>query len=89
MEVGAVAVPRGLQQVRAKIVRCKIRLEDGLDVLRPGMEVDVTAQATLANVQHLWSRPVHVATVREDETVLLSFDGTEHSESEFEDPTSQ
>jgi RND family efflux transporter MFP subunit len=48
VEVGAVAVPRGLQQVRAKIVRCKIWLTDGSDVLRPGMEVDVTGQATLA-----------------------------------------
>ena len=55
-----------------------------------GVELDVDyAQATLANVQRLWSRPVHVATVREDEPMLLTFDGTEHSESEFEDPAPQ
>jgi len=48
-EVGAVAVPRGLQQVRAKIVRCKVLLTAGTELLRPGMEVDVSAQAPLAS----------------------------------------
>ena len=48
-EVGAVAVPRGLQQVRAKIVRCKVLLTAGTELLRPGMEVDVSAQTPLAS----------------------------------------
>lgn len=50
-----------------------------------GVELDLDyAQATLANIEHIWTRPVHIATVREDTPILLSFDGTEHSESGFE-----
>jgi stage V sporulation protein R len=50
------------------------------------VELDLDyAHATLANIQHIWTRPVHVATVRDDEPILLSFDGKEHSESEFEE----
>jgi stage V sporulation protein R len=41
------------------------------------------ADATLANIQHIWTRPVHIATVLEDQPVLFSFDGKEHSKSEF------
>jgi RND family efflux transporter MFP subunit len=48
VEVGPVAVPRGLEQVRAKIVRCKVLLDRGQGLLRPGMEVDVSSQTTLA-----------------------------------------
>jgi HlyD family secretion protein len=47
-EVGAAAFPRGLQQVRAKIVRSTVRLAEQSEVLRPGMEVDVNASALLA-----------------------------------------
>ncbi len=42
------------------------------------------ADATLANIQHIWTRPVHIVTVRDDQPILLSFDGQEHSSSEFE-----
>ena len=34
---------------------------------------------TLANIQHLWSRPVHLQTVVDDKPTLLSFDGTDHT----------
>jgi stage V sporulation protein R len=34
---------------------------------------------TLANLQHLWSRPVHLQTVVDDKPTLLSFDGTDHT----------
>lgn len=37
------------------------------------------ARDTLANLQVLWSRPVHLETVSDDKPVLLSFDGTEHT----------
>jgi stage V sporulation protein R len=37
------------------------------------------ASDTLANIQYLWSRPVHLQTVVEDKPTLLSFDGTDHS----------
>ncbi len=37
------------------------------------------AADTLANVQHLWGRPVHLQTVVEEKPALLSFDGAEHS----------
>jgi stage V sporulation protein R len=37
------------------------------------------AADTLANVQHVWGRPVHLQTVVEDKPTLLSYDGAEHS----------
>ncbi|GAB4149634.1 MAG: SpoVR family protein [Planctomycetaceae bacterium] len=36
------------------------------------------ARDTLENLQKLWSRPVHVETVIDDELTILSFDGSEH-----------
>ena len=48
VKVGPVAMPRGLAQVRAKIIRCKVILDRGQDLLKPGMEVDVSARTTLA-----------------------------------------
>ncbi|MBN1459302.1 MAG: efflux RND transporter periplasmic adaptor subunit [Armatimonadetes bacterium] len=47
-EVGAAAFSRGLQQVRAKIVRTRVHLAEQSELLRPGMEVDVNAAALLA-----------------------------------------
>jgi stage V sporulation protein R len=37
------------------------------------------AAATLANLQYLWSRPVHLQTVVDGKPTLLSFDGSDHS----------
>jgi len=37
------------------------------------------AADTLANVQVIWSRPVHLQTVVEDKPSMLSFDGSDHS----------
>jgi len=37
------------------------------------------AKDTLANLQFIWSRPVHLQTVVEGKPTTLSFDGTEHS----------
>lgn len=48
VEVGPVAVSRGLQQVRAKIVRSRVILEDYRGALRTGMEVDVTGTTVAA-----------------------------------------
>lgn len=36
------------------------------------------AKATLENLCRLWSRPVHVETMIDDEPAVLSFDGAEH-----------
>ena len=36
------------------------------------------ARDTLANLQKLWGRPVHVETVIDDKANILSFDGTNH-----------
>ncbi len=47
-QVGPAAFPRGIQQVRAKIIRCRIRLDAESELLRPGMEVDVHGSRTLA-----------------------------------------
>lgn len=47
------------------------------------------AQDTLANLQAIWSRPVHLATVLDDKPTLLSCDGGEHSQKplgEHDDP---
>jgi HlyD family secretion protein len=72
VEVGAVAISRGLQQVRAKIVRCKIRLTEGSDVLRPGMEVDVTAEATLA--EDVLLVPTDAVQARDGQDFVLALD---------------
>ncbi len=49
------------------------------------VELDLDyAHATLANIEHIWTRPVHIATVRDGMSTLLSFDGAEHSETELE-----
>jgi stage V sporulation protein R len=46
-----------------------------------GVELKLSeARDTLANVQFIWGRPVHLETVSEDKPTLLSFDGTEHSQ---------
>ncbi len=37
------------------------------------------ATETLANLQFIWSRPVHLQTIVEGKPTLLSFDGNEHS----------
>jgi stage V sporulation protein R len=42
------------------------------------------ARDVLANLQKLWSRPVHLETALEDAVVLLSFDGTEHHSQKVE-----
>jgi stage V sporulation protein R len=39
------------------------------------------AHATLENLQKIWNRPVHITTVRDDNPVTLSYDGSTHSES--------
>lgn len=37
------------------------------------------AADTLANIQFIWSRPVHVQTVVEGKPTMLSYDGSEHT----------
>ena len=37
------------------------------------------AADTLANLQFVWSRPVHLQTVVDEKPTLLSFDGSEHT----------
>jgi stage V sporulation protein R len=45
-----------------------------------GIELRLDRAAdTLANLQHIWSRPVHLQTVVESKPTLLSFDGTDHT----------
>jgi stage V sporulation protein R len=38
------------------------------------------AKDTLANIQFIWTRPVHLQTVADGKPTLLSFDGSEHSQ---------
>lgn len=37
------------------------------------------ASDTLANIQHIWSRPVHLQTMVEKQPSMMSFDGSEHT----------
>ena len=38
------------------------------------------ARDTLVNLAFVWGRPVHIETVADDKPVLVSFDGTDHSQ---------
>src|SRR5262249_38310746 len=38
------------------------------------------ARDTLANVQYIWGRPVHIETIQDNKPVVLSFDGSEHTQ---------
>lgn len=45
-----------------------------------GVELKLSeARDTLANIQAIWARPVFLETVRDDQPVVLGFDGTDHS----------
>jgi stage V sporulation protein R len=45
-----------------------------------GVELRLDQAAdTLANIQFIWSRPVHLQTVVDGKPTMLSFDGTDHS----------
>lgn len=45
-----------------------------------GMDLKLDRAAdTLANLQVVWSRPVHLQTVVDDQPSMLSYDGTEHA----------
>ena len=45
-----------------------------------GIELNIgEAQDTLANLQYIWGRPVHLETVVNDQPTLLSFDGNEQT----------
>jgi stage V sporulation protein R len=45
-----------------------------------GMDLKIDeAQDTLRNLFTIWRRPVHVETIRDEGSIVLSFDGTEHS----------
>jgi len=47
--------------------------------LYDGVPLDISkARATLVNIQRLWKRPVHLETFIDEQSVVMSFDGTEH-----------
>jgi hypothetical protein len=48
VDIGPVAVPRGLPQVRARVVRARVELERTPPELTPDMNVDITATVVLA-----------------------------------------
>jgi stage V sporulation protein R len=58
-------------------------LHNGVD-----LRLDQAAD-TLANIQFIWSRPVHLQTVVEEKPTMLSYDGADHSirtQGEADDP---
>jgi len=44
----------------------------------------VYARDTLANIQYLWKRPVHLQTLAEGKKILFSFDGETHKEEQIQ-----
>jgi len=45
-----------------------------------GVELQLNyARDTLANLERLWTRPVHIETVLDGQVTVLSFDGSEHT----------
>jgi stage V sporulation protein R len=53
-----------------------------------GVELQVDyARDTLANLQRLWTRPVHIETLLEDHKTILSYDGSEHTVHQGKTPT--
>ena len=73
-----------------------IRVEDGnyknrgelfLEHVYSGVELKLTyARDTLANLHKLWTRPVHIRTMLDEETAILSFDGSEHTTATTQEP---
>jgi stage V sporulation protein R len=52
-----------------------------------GVELKMShATDTLANVYRLWRRPVHIVTVLDDQTTILSYDGKEHQTTTTDEP---
>lgn len=46
-----------------------------------GVELKIPeARDTLANIQYVWGRPAHLETIIDDQPVLLSFDGSDHTQ---------
>lgn len=55
-----------------------------------GVELKLTyANETLANLNKLWKRPVHIETVIENQPTILSFDGAENRMSAIGKPAKQ
>lgn len=90
-EIESRAFPKVKQQLLNSLTnmgRPKIVVQDGnyrnraelyLKHEYTGVELDLNyARDTLANLQRIWSRPVHIETVLEAQQVVLSFDGTDH-----------
>lgn len=49
-----------------------------------GRELEpIYARDTLANIQYLWKRPVHLQTITDEKKILLSFDGENHKEEQI------
>jgi stage V sporulation protein R len=45
-----------------------------------GVELRLDQAAdTLANIQYIWGRPVHLQTIVDGKPTMLTFDGSEHS----------
>ncbi len=51
-----------------------------------GRELDVPyAEKTLEYLYQIWSRPVHLETIADEEPIRLSYDGEQHSQEELEE----
>ncbi len=69
----------GRPQIAVRDGNYKNRGELFLEHYYNGVELKMNyAHDTLANLQRLWTRPVHIETVLEGAPTILSFDGHEH-----------
>ncbi|HEY2146317.1 MAG TPA: SpoVR family protein [Pirellulales bacterium] len=69
----------GRPQIAVRDGNYKNRGELFLEHYFNGVELKMSyAHDTMANLQRLWSRPVHIETVLEGVKTILSFDGHEH-----------
>ena len=63
----------------------RIALELLLRHLFEGTDLDEKyCKATLKNLYLIWKRPVHIVTQRGERTILMTFNGKEHSEGGFD-----
>ena len=76
---------RGQPSIEVEDANFKNRSELLLRHLFEGTDLDEKyCKATLKNLYLIWKRPVHIVTQRGERTILMTFNGKEHSEGGFD-----
>jgi stage V sporulation protein R len=80
---------RGRPQIAVRDGNYKNRGELYLEHTYHGVELDGGyARDTLAALEKIWRRPVHIETVTGEQRTVLSYDGTEHKVEQTKTPVS-